>query len=91
MDINPPTAWTIKSYPGSVAPGPSPNPLIEQYTRPGLSAQEVSAPRPKRAITPGKKFSTSTSARRTRSWAMIASAARLRSRAMERFVRLTHS
>ena len=28
--INPPIAWTNKSYPGIAAPAPEPNPVIEQ-------------------------------------------------------------
>ncbi len=30
MLIRPPRAWTTKSYPGSEAPAPLPNPVIEQ-------------------------------------------------------------
>src|SRR2546430_5664593 len=41
MLINPPIAWTRKSYPALSRYGPVwPNPVIEQYTRRGLSRSE---------------------------------------------------
>ena len=42
MLINPPSAWTSRSYPGSSAPAPPPKPVMEQKMRPGLSAPTVS-------------------------------------------------
>ena len=44
-----------------------PKPEIEQYTSSGRIARSVALSRPYFAITPGEKFSTTTSARRTRS------------------------
>ena len=43
----------------TIAYGPSrPNPRIEQYTRRGLRCATSAAPKPRRSITPGRKFWT---------------------------------
>ena len=62
MLMRPPTACTSRSYPASAAPCSRPNPVIEQYTSPGLAACRVAASSPYRSMTPGRKFSTTTSA-----------------------------
>ncbi len=65
IDISPDNAWMIMSYAGRCAAGPvAPNPLMAAYTRRALSAVRRSGGKPSRASVPGRKFSTSTSARR---------------------------
>ena len=65
IDIRPDSAWMIMSYAGRCASGPvAPNPLMAAYTRRELSAARRSGGNPSRASVPGRKFSTSTSARR---------------------------
>ena len=66
MLINPLMPWAIRSNPPWPLYGPvPPNPEIEQYTRLGLRADSSEKLRPSLSMTPGRKFSTTTSARST--------------------------
>ena len=67
--IPPPIAWSARSKAGHSRYGPSwPKAEIEQTTSRGLRRRSVSGAHPSRAITPGRKFSQTTSATRQRSW-----------------------
>src|SRR5213083_1918584 len=73
---------------GRVASGPDePQPVIEVWTRSGFTSWSVSQPRPSRSITPARKLSTSTSARRARSRNTSRPSARFRSSTSERLPR----
>src|SRR5216684_742265 len=67
----------------------SPKPLIASRTRRGLSSASRSSPSPSRSITPGRKFSTSTSAQRTSASTNARSPGSFRSMATLRLPRLT--
>ena len=83
---------TTASYAGRCAHGPvCPKPLTEQYTSRGLRSSSCSGPRPRRSMTPGRKFSTSTSARAASSAATARSAGSFRSRATDSLPRLTRA
>ena len=63
MSTIPEYACSSGSYAGSSFFGPfGPNPLISQYTRPGLSSRSRSVLKPALASAPGRKFWTRTSA-----------------------------
>ena len=76
---------------GQVRAPAVPKPEIEQKTTPGLAARTCSYASPNRRSVPGRKFSTTTSARRASSRAAARSAARSRSRMMLRLERFTLS
>src|SRR5215813_3897464 len=61
---------------------------MEQYTRPGLSAESVSYPRPNDSMVPVRKFSMRTSALATRRLSASTPSGCLRSSAMSRLLRL---
>src|SRR5229473_2614124 len=67
----------------------SPKPLIASRTRRGLSSASRSSPSPSRSITPGRKFSTSTSAQRTSASTNARSCGSFKSMATLRLPRLT--
>src|SRR5215217_1405324 len=83
-DMRPPSPWAIWSYPARPPSGPSwPKPLIARVTRRGFSSARTSVPNPSRASVPGRKFSNSTSARRSSSASTALSASSLRSRVID--------
>src|SRR3954462_8428178 len=88
-DISPASPWAIWSSPARPPWGPScPNPLIERVTNRALSSASTSVPKPSRARVPGRKFSSRTSARRSRAVSTALSPSSLRSRVIDSLVRL---
>ncbi len=78
----------IMSKPPCCAHGPVwPKPEMEATTSRGLAARSASHPKPARARAPGRKFSTSTSARAISFHSTDLSASALRSSATERLLR----
>src|SRR6516225_3344806 len=77
------------SWPAVGAYGPSwPHPVMRPYTRRGLRARQTSGPSPSRSVTPGRKPSTSASARSTRRSTVATPSGCLRSTPMDRRPRL---
>src|SRR5690606_18763861 len=75
--------------PGRPPSGPSwPNPEIDRVTSRGLSSARRAVPNPSRSSTPGRKFSRSTSARRSSASSTSVPSGVLRSRAMDSLLRL---
>ncbi len=86
----PASPWTIASYPGRPPSGPSwPNPVMDRTTRPGFSSCSRSTGKPSRSRTPGRKFSTSTSACRTSRVSVRLPSSAFRSRVIDSLFRLT--
>src|SRR5439155_31816 len=87
--MSPLCAWTMMSSAGRSAFGPSrPHPVTATYTRRGSLFKRSRGARPRSFIVPGRRFSTTTSADRTRSENSFRPASRLRSIATERLSRL---
>ena len=75
-----------KSYPGTSLIGPvRPKPEMEQITSRGFRPSNLSGPTPSRSALAERKFSSTTSLCRTRSWKMANPSGRARSRD-ERFL-----
>src|SRR3954470_20045336 len=88
-DISPPSPCAIWSYPARPPSGPSwPKPLIARVTSRALSSASTSVPNPSRARVPGRKFSSRTSARRSRAVSSALSSSALRSRVIDCLLRL---
>jgi hypothetical protein len=86
---SPAAACTTVSYAGLDRHGPvCPKPDIDAYTSRGLRAESASQPRPRRSITPGRKFSISTSARSASRSTTARSSDDLRSSAIDSLPRL---
>ena len=84
----PARAWTIGSQPAASRSGPVlPKPVMEQVTSRGLSARRSARSTPSRESTPGRKFSTTTSAERASARARRRSSGTRRSRTTERLPR----
>ena len=78
----------IMSKPPRCAQGPvCPKPEMDATTSRGLAVCSASQPKPARARAPGRKFSTSTSARATSFHSTALPASSLRSSATERLLR----
>ncbi|MNS86839.1 hypothetical protein D3C72_1207540 [compost metagenome] len=90
--ITPAAAWMVRSKPPSAARGPlCPYAEIEQYTRPGLCSRMLAKPRPSLSMTPGRLFSTTTSASRISRRASAASPASFRLRVTDCLFRFSEA
>ncbi len=88
MVIRPDIACATRSNPPLELYGPVwPKPEMEQYISDGLSSAIVSYPMPIRSATPGRKFSISTSAVLTSSFAILRSSGFFRSSSIDRLLR----